>query len=88
MVFKDLLDGNENLCTAIRALGLVRKLSLGRTESREVAEQIARGTGVTKLTVTWNRTVFEMAEEDLQWGWNRWTLDPSFLKAQKDLRAI
>lgn len=84
---KNLLNGNEGLCAAIRALGPVKKLNLGWTEAREVAERIAREMGVEELSLTWHRTYYKTAEEDLQWVRNGWMLDPTFLRAYKGLRA-
>jgi hypothetical protein len=49
-------------------IGPLRSLTLGRTEAREAAEQIAREIGVDELTMIWNRTFFERAEEHPQWG--------------------
>jgi hypothetical protein len=86
---RDLLDtDDEDLRAVIRAIGLVKKLSLGRTELRDVAERIAREMKVEELTLTWKRTSRDTAEEDPQWVRSGWMLNRTLHNAYKDLRAI
>lgn len=80
----DLLE-NDEMRTAIRDLGPVEKLSLGRTESQELAMSLGKEMGVKELSVRWVRAYFERAEEDPKWNTGGWVQDKDFLGAAINL---
>jgi hypothetical protein len=82
----DLLEDDE-MRTAIRDMGPVEKLSIARTESKELAMSLAREMEVKELSVKWVRAYFEQEEEDPRWNTDGWVQDEDFLGAKIDLTA-
>jgi hypothetical protein len=82
----DLLE-DVDMRKAILDIGQVELLSIGRTESQELAVGVARAMGVKTLSVRWVRAHFEREEAEPRWNSGGWVQDEDMLGAKIELSA-
>jgi hypothetical protein len=82
----DLLE-DDDMRKAILDIGPVELLSIGRTESQELAVGVARAMGVKTLRVRWVRAHFEREEAEPRWNSGGWVQDEDMLGAKIELGA-